>query len=158
MKIRHSLLLVSVPILASCAVYATSVQPAWNRVSEKVAFFEKKGFVFETEELPDHLSEKEKIELIVVIPKTFKHSDLDNTFSSVLLFNDDVGVNVLTFPHEKKRRITISISSTMAKKSKLYFYYKNTEKNVTEGTQFVIDVASIVENKKVQQENSPDKK
>lgn len=158
MKTKHSLWLVSVVLLVSCAVYASGVGPAWNRVNEDVTFFEKKGFVFEIEDLPDHLYEKETIELIVVIPKTFQHNDLDNAFSSVLLLNDDIGVDVLTFPYQKKSRIIISLSMAMAKKSKWHFYYKNAEKNVTDGTQFVIDIASIIENKKVQQKDVPGKK
>lgn len=162
MKIKNTLCFVSALLLVSFVAYATTVKPAWNQVDEKISFFKEKGFVFEITDLT-HVYEKETIELVVVIPKAFKFNKLDNTFSHVLLFNDDIAVDVLSHRYLEKERVIITLSTAMAKKSKLYFYYKTSGKNGTDGTQFVITISSILEdleNKetKAQQKNPPDKK
>ena len=140
MKIKYFLWLIAVLSTSPCVANATEVMPAWNRVNEDITFFERNGFVFEVADLSN-----KKIELIVVIPKEFEYKNLNNTFSSVLLLSDDIGVDVLTFPHKDKQRIIITISKAMAKKATLCFYYKNASKDVTSGTQFLINAASIAE-------------
>lgn len=128
-------------------VQATGVEPAWNRFVEKKKFFENKGFKFEINKLPDFLYEKPSSEFVVEIPRAFTHMKLKNTFSHVLLLNDDIGVDVLTHTYKGKYRIIVTLSKELAQKSKLYFYYNNGTQGVTEGTQFVIDMAEVVKGK-----------
>ncbi len=95
--------------------------------------------------MPTHLYKKKTVELVVVIPERFVHVGLTNTFSSVMLMNDDLAVDVQTWPHEGEKRAIITISETTAKSSRIFFYYRNAGKGVTDGTQFVVEMRQILE-------------
>ena len=135
-------------VLAGWSTSATEPTPAWNRVTETPRFLQGKGFSFEVETMPTHLYKKKTIELVVVIPDSFVHVGLTNTFSSVMLLNDDLAVDIQTWPHEGWKRAIITISETTAETSQLFFYYRNPGKRVTDGTQFVVEMRQILESLK----------
>jgi hypothetical protein len=141
-------------VLTGWSTWATETTPAWNRVTETPQFLQGKGFGFELEGMPMHLYKKKTVELVVVIPARFVHVGLTNTFSSVMLMNEDLAVDVQTWPHEGQKRAIITIAETTAKSSRLIFYYRNAGKGVTDGTQFVVEMRQILESlraKKAQQ-------
>ena len=135
-------------VLAGWSTLATEPTPAWNRVTETPRVLQGKGFGFEVEGMPTHLYKKKTVELVVVIPERFVHVGLTNTFSSVVLLNDDLAVDVQTWPHEGQKRAIITISETTARNSRLFFYYRNAGKGVTDGTQYVVEMRQILESLK----------
>ena len=145
MNVRKSLFLILMLIFVSSVAYATTTPPIWNGVNEKLPFFKENGFTFETFKLPKNLYKKEMIELTIVIPEAVKYEQSNNTFSNVLLLNDEIEVDVLPFDYSGKKRVIITLSTAMAEQSELCFCYKNLDSNVTPGTQFRLKVADILE-------------
>ena len=132
-------------LLFVCAPIWARELPAWNQVSESPEFFHSNGFSFETDELPEHLYSKTMIELEVLIPDSFTRNGLTNTFYNALLLNDDLGIDIHTWPYEGKERAIINLSTAMAQQSKMYFYFKNTNDTSTEGTQYIVGIRQILE-------------
>ena len=150
----NNLFLVLTFVLSCATASANEPKPAWNHIDEKTQFFREKGFTFEIENMPNHLYEKKTIELVVLIPDKFVHAGLTNSFVNVMLFNDELGVDVHTWSHEGKNRAIITISEAMAQKTELYFYFNNANGTTTEGTQFVLKISQIIQDLKP--EISPD--
>ena len=137
-------------LVFACAPIWAIELPAWNQVSESPRFFLGNRFSFATDELPAHLYSKTMIELEIHIPASFTCNGLTNTFFNAFLLNEDLGIYIHTWPYEGKEQAIITLSTAMAQKSTMYFYFKNTNDTSTEGTQYIVGIPQILESIKIE--------
>lgn len=126
------------------SLWATSPPAAWSRQQETTQSLQAKGFTFTISTLPQHLFETKHVELTVLAPDQFVFAGLTNTYSSILLMNDDVAADIAVYPSGQRHRAVITMSETAAKKSKLIFYYNNATEGVTGGTQYIVQLRDVI--------------